>query len=100
MNNIRVKNIRSLVDTGTVELSPLTMLLGRNSSGKSTFLRLFPLFKQSWNSKNRGALALYGDFVDFGDFESIKSKNAKCDSISIEFEINIFDDERKLYFLA
>ena len=100
MNNIRVKNIRSLVDTGTVELSPLTILLGRNSSGKSTFLRLFPLFKQSWNSKNRGALALYGDFVDFGDFESIKTKNAKCDSISIEFEINIFDDERKLYFLS
>lgn len=98
MNNIRVKNIRSLIDTGTVELSPLTMLLGRNSSGKSTFLRLFPLFKQSWNSKNRGALALYGDFVDFGDFESMKTKHKNCDSIGIEFEINIFDDERNLYF--
>jgi len=98
MNNIRVKNIRSLIDTGTVKLAPLTMLLGRNSSGKSTFLRLFPLFKQSWNTKNRGALALYGDLVDFGDFESMKTKHKNCDSIGIEFEINIFDDERKLYF--
>ena len=98
MNSIKVKNIRSLVDTGCIELSPLTILLGRNSSGKSTFLRLFPMFKQSWNTKNRGALALYGDFVDFGDFESMKTKHKSCDSIEIEFEINIFDDDRKLYY--
>ncbi len=99
MNNIRVKNIRSLVDTGTVELSPLTMLLGRNSSGKSTFLRLFPLFKQSWNSKNRGALALYGDFVDFGDFNSLKNSFSKSNSVDLCFDINISPNMRRAYML-
>ena len=48
---IRIENLRSLKDTGFVELRPLTLLLGANSSGKSTFLRSFPLFTQSVNKK-------------------------------------------------
>ena len=92
MNYMRLKNIRSLKDTGKIELAPLTILLGKNSSGKSTFLRMFPLFKQSWNNKNVGALALYGDFVDFGDFDSIKSTDTKDDFIAIWFDVDIPQD--------
>ncbi len=66
---IRIENLRSLKDTGFVELRPLTLLLGANSSGKSTFLRSFPLFTQSVNKKLRGALSWFDDsLVDFGDF--------------------------------
>ena len=30
-----------------IPLPPITLLVGRNSSGKSAFLRLFPLIKRS-----------------------------------------------------
>ena len=100
MNYIRLKNIRSFVDTGKIELAPLTVLLGKNSSGKSTFLRMFPLFKQSWNNKNVGALALYGDCVDFGDFDSIMTTDAKSKFIGIEFNIEIGPNGRYAYILS
>jgi AAA15 family ATPase/GTPase len=43
MDAIRLKNLRSLEDTGFIDLKPITFLLGSNSSGKSTFLRSLPL---------------------------------------------------------
>lgn len=100
MNYIRLKNIRSFDDSGKVELAPLTVLLGKNSSGKSTFLRMFPLFKQSWNNKNVGALALYGDSVDFGDFDSIITTNAKSRFIGMEFDLEFLQNRRHYSFMA
>lgn len=80
INAIGLKNFRSIKDItingGYIDLKPFTVLLGKNSSGKSTFLRLFPLLKQSVSGRTRGALALYGDEVDFGDFDTLVS----CDS--------------------
>ena len=43
MDRIRLQNFRSLQDTGEIEIKPLTLLVGKNSSGKSSFLRFFPL---------------------------------------------------------
>lgn len=69
LTEFRVKNLRSLTDTGTVKLSPITILLGENSSGKSTFLRTFPLLKQSAETTTRSSILWFGKYVDFGDFD-------------------------------
>lgn len=89
MNSIGVKNFRSLEDTGMVSLKPLTMLLGKNSSGKSTFLRLIPLLKQTFDAKGQGALALFGDLVDFGSFSDVKYSNTDEDFIELRFSAKI-----------
>lgn len=87
---IRIENLRSLKDTGFVELRPLTLLLGANSSGKSTFLRSFPLFTQSVNKKLRGALSWFDDsLVDFGDYETAINNQAKKDGEKIRFSYKI-----------
>lgn len=52
MDSIRIKNLRSLRDTEKISIKKLNILVGSNSSGKSTFLRVFPLLKQSFN-KNK-----------------------------------------------
>lgn len=80
INSIGIKNFRSLKDlkigdNDCIDLKPITVLLGKNSSGKSSFLRTFPLFKQSVTSRTRGALALFGDEVDFGDFTTAVSSD-------------------------
>ena len=51
MKSIRVKNLRSLKDTKEIGIKKINILVGGNSSGKSTFLRIFPLLKQSFNKK-------------------------------------------------
>lgn len=70
MDGIRIRNLRCLEDTGMVDLKPITLLLGANSSGKSTFLRTIPLFKQSINAKTIGPLLWYGNEVDFGAYDT------------------------------
>ena len=47
MDAIRIENLRCLADTGLIDIKPITLLVGANSSGKSTFLRAFPLLRQS-----------------------------------------------------
>lgn len=102
MKGIRIKNMRSLEDTGEIELKPINVLVGQNSSGKSTFLRTFPLLKQSFTRKINGPILWCGetdDYVDFGSFVDTLSKNAKENEITIEFIVpynylNLIRDER------
>lgn len=95
---IRVKNVRSLVDTGTVPLSPITLLVGENSSGKSTFLRTFPLIKQSIMKRTDGPLLWTGDlddFVDFGSFsETVTNNGAKSIAFRFMFSKQCFSFPR------
>lgn len=85
INTISVNNFRSLENLRDVKISPITILLGKNSSGKSSFLRLFPLFKQSVIGKTRGAISLYGDFVDFGEFDTVITNGSASKTIDFSF---------------
>lgn len=89
ISHVRIQNLRSLVDTGFVEIKPLTILLGSNSSGKSTFLRSFPLFKQSVNKPLREPISWFDDsLVDFGDYETAKSRLVpEDDGIKFSFKV-------------
>ena len=70
--------MRSLRDTGQIDICPLVLLVGANSSGKSTFLRSFPLLKQSLDVRKKGPLLWYGPEVDFGSFkEAVTSGKEK-----------------------
>lgn len=87
MDSIRIENLRSLVDTKSIELKPLTLLLGSNSTGKSTFLRTFPLLRQSAEARTRGPILWYGDYTDFGSFDV--SVNNKADNITLHFGVKM-----------
>ena len=75
ITDFRIQNLRSIKDSGEIKLKPIMILLGANSSGKSTFLRSFPLFTQSVDKKLRGPIAWFDtSFVDFGDFKTAKNR--------------------------
>lgn len=63
MNNIRLINFRNIADSGEIELKPLTILVGKNGSGKSSFLRLFPLLQQSMEVTKRDPFLWYNKKV-------------------------------------
>ncbi|KTD91862.1 AAA family ATPase [Pseudoalteromonas sp. H71] len=89
MDSIRIQGLKSLKDTGVVELKPLTILLGENSAGKSTFLRTFPLIKQSLASSTRGSILWFGSYVDFGDYEHALSKYSTDGKIKFGFGFDL-----------
>lgn len=92
MNSIRIKNLRSLGDTNAISIKKINVLVGSNSSGKSTFLRVFPLLKQSFNKKINGPILWCGDdddYVDFGSFQEALRYKAKNKSISLQFEMEL-----------
>ena len=105
MKSIRIKNVKSLIDTEDVALSPITLLVGKNGSGKSTFLRTFPLIKQSIRKRTDGPLLWAGDvddYVDFGSFlETVTDKGAdnesKCDPIEFQFKFKLNLNRRRYY---
>lgn len=85
MKSIRVRNLRSIIDSGEIEINRLNIFLGENSSGKSSILRLFPLIKETVNKELRGPLLWYGDTYDFGGFSESISRQTDSPFIYIEF---------------
>ena len=94
LEQIQIKNIRSLKDTGLIKLRPINVLVGNNSSGKSTFLRTFPLIKQSISKYTDGPILWAGDvddYVDFGSFKETITNDGNSESIELTF---VFESQR------
>lgn len=94
MNNVRLLNFRNIEDSTPIELKPLTFFVGKNGAGKSSFLRLFPLLKQSLSEPRRGPLLWYTENgVDFGDFKTTVLKGES--TMGIGFDIVVSDNKNK-----
>ena len=89
MESIRILNLRCLADSTPIEIRPISLLVGANSSGKSTFLRLFPLLKQSHEMKTLGGLVLNEGDVNFGFFNEAVRKDADPAELGIEFSFTL-----------
>lgn len=91
VKEIQIKNLRSLKNTKLQRITPITLLVGENSSGKSTFLRAFPLLKQSISRRTAGPILWAGDaddYVDFGSFDETVT-NDGSNNISFRFKFDI-----------
>ena len=89
---LRLRNLRSFPnsqDASYVDLKPLTVLVGKNSSGKSSFLRSFPLLRQSVEAKTTGPILWYGSYVDFGAFSEAIKHDCNEQIIYFDFKLKI-----------
>jgi hypothetical protein len=103
MLSFGVSNLRRLKLVPPIALKPITLLVGRNSSGKSSYLRTFPLLRQSLMTRTSSPILWYGDLVDFGSFESAVSDEVSGEPISFSFVIDKLgssgeDDDSILYY--
>lgn len=85
-----VNNLRSLANLPQIQIRPITILVGRNSAGKSTFLRSFPLLKQSVEARASAPILWY-DRVDYGDFVTAVRDNDPSNRIVFSFDVNDID---------
>lgn len=101
MDAVRLKNLRNLEDTGFIQIKPITFLLGSNSSGKSTFLRSFPLIRQSVAARTTGPILWYGNLVDFGSFSEVLNNKSSAKEISFFYKFKIpksSNEDSRLYW--
>lgn len=93
-SRLRLTNFKAWRDTGNIALRPVTMLLGTNSSGKSSLVQSLLLLKQTVQSPDRTIhLNLGGDetndLFNFGGFQDLLKQGTDAPrqfSIGFEFE--------------
>ena len=85
---ISVQGFKSLANESRIEIRPLTILSGANSSGKSSIIQPLLLMKQTLEaSYDPGPLLLNGPNVSFTSFDQLISrmqKNSDCQEFSVE----------------
>lgn len=87
IKGIGLQSFRSFVNKTYLDLKPITVFVGKNSSGKSSFLRTFPLLRQSVEENTTGPILWYGRLVDFGDFTDVLSRNSINNEITFSFSL-------------
>ena len=89
VNSISFKNYKAF-SSGRLELKPITILLGANSSGKSSLLQLFLLIEQTMNNPEpyESALKLNGRFINLGEDENLIKDKDLTKILNLEFSFN------------
>lgn len=89
LTRLRLKNFKAWDDTGDVELAPLTILFGGNSSGKSSLHQFLLMLRQTVESPDRRRVLHTGDDrtpVDLGSYTGLL-RNSNVES-PLEFELD------------
>lgn len=100
INSISFKNYKAF-SSGSLELKPITILLGSNSSGKSSLLQLFLLIEQTMNNPEpyESVLKLNGRFINLGEDENLIKDKDLSKTLNIEFSFKALPYIQKLQLL-
>ena len=80
-------NFKSIHSEAELEIAPLTIFCGANSSGKSTFLQSILLIAQTLTHKiDSPSVVLNGAMVRLGRFDDLKSNDSKADQCVISWK--------------
>lgn len=96
LNSLHLEHFKAFKILDNLEIKPITILCGTNSSGKSTILQSILLAKQTVESRQPGQrLQLNGRLVRLGTFENIifekKEENEVVLSFSSSYKKNMVD---------
>lgn len=82
----QIENFKSAYDQTELELKPITIFAGANSSGKSTFIQSILLVAQTLTSRVYSRpVVLNGHIARLGSYSDLASANSKNNGISIGF---------------
>src|SRR6266481_4111323 len=94
ITEIRVAGFKSVTQEQTIELRPLTILAGANSSGKSSMMQPLLLLKQTLEaSYDAGPLLLNGPNVKFSVADQLLSRRKRHASATFEVGIRMSNGE-------
>lgn len=101
--NVRltVSGFKAIREPTTISIAPLTIIAGVNSSGKSSFMQLLLMMKQTLEAPfDPGALLLYGPNVKFTEIQQIFSKGrSRTDAVDdMSISLRVGDRSRSIVF--
>lgn len=88
--SLSLRNFKIWAATGVVRLAPVTLLLGTNSSGKSSIIQSLLLIRQTVRSREPNVALHFGvegtsDSVALGRFDDVLCRHGSGNEIEIEF---------------
>ncbi len=93
----KVFNFKSIREETELDLGPLTIFAGANSSGKSTFIQSILLVAQTLAHKvGSRSVVLNGAFTSLGQFDDLKSNGSESNQITIKCTCRPLPDQDAL----
>ena len=84
LTELKLANFRIFDDEVTVRFRPITVLIGRNSSGKSSIIKFLLMLQQSLGPGRSQFLTVEGDKVNLGVFSALKNSLTRKRNLTFE----------------
>jgi AAA15 family ATPase/GTPase len=95
IKKLTIQNFKSFSDVQEVDFSPITLIYGPNSSGKSTIIQSLLLQKQSVLAGDKsGELISAGDGITLGEFSSFVNNHDISKNIKFGIDYSLMQDAR------
>jgi predicted ATPase len=65
MKSFEIHNIKSFVDSGVIEIKPITIFVGKNSCGKSSLIRFLAVLAQTALSRSDTPILFSGNLINY-----------------------------------
>lgn len=90
---IKLTNFRAIAESGTLPLRPLTVILGPNSSGKSSILRAISLARQTVAARDESVpLVLSGPYTDLGSYHDVIYRHSLKRTLGLSYTFDAVED--------
>lgn len=87
ITSLSIENFKSFSKSQKLNLSPITLIYGPNSSGKSTIIQSLMMLKQTVLAKSaNGSVITNGDTINLGSFDSLVHGQKADSNVHIELE--------------
>jgi hypothetical protein len=96
ITNIKLTNFRAFQDEVSVRVRPITVLIGRNSAGKSSLLKFLLMLRQTLESQGDSFFATDGEHVKLGTWSDLRNTQTRSGTqreSSCRFNITIETDD-------
>lgn len=95
VKNYSIENIKAFRNEANIQIKPITVFVGKNSSGKSSLLRFPVVLSQSISSDAETPIVLFGKNIDYGNYEDVVFDHNKKGSM--HFSVSYECDPSRFY---
>lgn len=94
ITNIKLGNFRAFQDEVSVRIRPITILIGRNSAGKSSLVKFLLMLRQTLESQSDAFFTTDGEHVRLGTWRDLRNTQTRHSKDSYcQFNISIETDD-------
>ena len=86
ITSLSLENFKSFKTLDNLKIRPLTILLGRNSCGKSSIIQSLLLLKQTISEENDSDLNVEGKYLKFSNLKDISYGVPKINQACIAWQ--------------